>query len=133
MPCPLPYAWFNGELLTVIILHSHCYNFPALPSSTCSVIVPMLCHRLPSMSSLLDLSSSTCSVIILLICQLPPTLSSSQCCVITTLLLCHPPPAEFTTLLFLVFPVLSVLLPATPFPLPASTCSVINPFFFFFC
>ena len=61
-------------------------KWSALSSSTCSVIVPLLCHRPPPPSS------SLCFVIVPLLCHHPPALSSSPSSVFIPLL-CHRPPA----------------------------------------
>ena len=63
-----------------------CYRLPALLLSPSSVIVLLLCYRLPA------LLSSPCSVIVLLLCYRFPALLSSSCSVIVSLL-CYRPPA----------------------------------------
>ena len=93
------------------IIHKHLT--PALSSSPCSVIIPMLCHHFPA------LSSSPCSVIISILCHHPHALSSSPSSVIIPMLCHHFPVLSSSPCSVIIF-----LFCHHPHALSSSPCSV---------
>ena len=104
-----PSALFSSLCFALVPLL--CYRLPALSSSSCSAIVPHLFplrHRPPSLPSS---SSPSCCVIVPVLCHYPLAVSSSTCCVIVHLL-CHCPSAVSSSTCYVIVPLLCHCPPA---------------------